>query len=86
MRKGEAMETTTKNLPGYSYGRSRLPRSSVTPADLMVLKESAQFTDADVGYLQLAGDVLQDQTERSLPSGGAKLSLRYRTSRGTLAT
>ncbi len=60
--KGEAMGTTTKSIPGYSYGHSTVMRSSVTPAELMVLKESAQFTDADVEYLRLAGDVLQDQT------------------------
>ena len=56
------MNRTTKNLPGYSYGQSPIPHSSVTPDDLTVLEESAQFTDADVEYLQLAADVLQDQT------------------------
>lgn len=57
------MQTTTKNLPGYSYGQSTVTPSSVTSAELKVLMESAQFTDTDVEYLRLAGDVLQDQTK-----------------------
>ncbi len=56
------MEATTNNLPGYSYGQSDVTHSAITPAELMILKESAQFTDADVEYLRLAGNVLQDQT------------------------
>jgi hypothetical protein len=57
------MEPTLKNIPGYDYDQSTVPHSSVTPAELMALKESAQFTDADAEYLRLAGDVLQDQTK-----------------------
>ena len=56
------MDTATDNIPGYSYGRSTVARSSVTQAELMTLKESAQLTDQDVEYLRLAGDVLRDQT------------------------
>lgn len=56
------MYPTNRSLPGYTYGQSTVMRSSVSPAELMTLKESAQFTEADVQYLRLAGDVLQDQT------------------------
>lgn len=56
------MDTATDNIPGYSYGQSTAAGSSVTAADLMALKESAQFTDQDVEYLRLAGEVLEDQT------------------------
>lgn len=57
------MDLTPKNIPGYSYGGLSVVHTSVSAADLAMLKETAQFTDEDVEHLHLAGDILEDQTK-----------------------
>ena len=57
------MNLTPKNIPGYSYGGLLVVHTSVSAADLAMLKETAQFTDEDVEHLHLAGDILEDQTK-----------------------
>ena len=50
-------------IPGYTYGNSDVPRSPISVAELDQLKQSVGFTAQDEQYLQMAGDVLADQTK-----------------------
>lgn len=54
----------SNNIPGYSYGQAAT--APVSLADLELLKKTLLFTDDDVRNLQLAGDVLADQTDAIL--------------------
>lgn len=56
------METTA--IKGYSYGTA--PASPVTIQDLELLKQTVLFTADDEKYLQMAGEVLKDQTDAVL--------------------
>ena len=56
------MNRIAESIPGYSYGESSVPPSSVSIRDLENLKVSAGFTDEDEGWLRMAGEVLADQT------------------------
>jgi hypothetical protein len=56
------MKRIAEQIPGYSYGNPEVARSSFSVADLDQLKISAGFTADDQHYLQLAGEVLTDQT------------------------
>lgn len=58
------LKTNAQNLPGYSYGAVEVARSPISIEELESLKASAGFTDEDERYLQLAGKVLADQTEK----------------------
>lgn len=55
---------TTSNIPGYTYGA--VGKSPVSLDDLALLKKTVFFSDEDVRCLQLAGDVLEDQTDQIL--------------------
>lgn len=55
---------TTSNIPGYTYGA--VGQSPVSLEDLDLLKKTVLFSDEDVRYLQLAGDVLEPQTNQIL--------------------
>ena len=63
-RGGWGMNATAESIPGYSYGRADVARSSVSEAELAQLKVSAGFTDEDERFLRMAGGVLRDQTEQ----------------------
>lgn len=52
------------NIPGYAYGQ--VGPSPVSLADLDLLKKTLLFTDDDVRYLRMAGEVLADQVEEVL--------------------
>jgi hypothetical protein len=54
----------TSSIPGYAYGQAA--PSPVSLTDLDLLKKTLLFTDEDEKYLQLAGEVLQDQTDQVL--------------------
>ncbi len=49
------------NIPGYAYGQ--VGPSPLTLSDLDLLKKTLLFTDEDVRYLRMAGDVLADQVD-----------------------
>ena len=53
-------------VPGYSLGDPRLPRSPVTLQDLELLRQTVLFTDDDVRYLRMAGEIMVPQTEAIL--------------------
>ena len=50
------------HLPGYTYGSSELQPSPVSLEELERLKISVGFTEEDGHFLQMAGEVLRDQT------------------------
>jgi hypothetical protein len=56
----------TQAIPGYTYGTPEVARSPVSPADFELLKTTVLFTDEDVRYLRMAGEVLSDQIEALL--------------------
>jgi hypothetical protein len=58
------MTNVAADVTGYSYGGADVARSPVSLQELAELKRSAGFTQEDRGYLQLAGAVLEDQTDR----------------------
>lgn len=58
------MEDRGASIPGYSYGQADVAPSRLSLAALEHLKISAGFTEEDWQALQLAGDVLADQTEK----------------------
>jgi hypothetical protein len=59
---GSFMREAAENIAGYAFGAAEIPRSPVTLQDLEQLKISVGFTDEDVRYLALAGEVLSGQT------------------------
>jgi hypothetical protein len=56
--------TVSIDIPGYNYGAQNIARSKVSREDLAALKESVRFTEEDELSLQLAGEVLADQTKQ----------------------
>lgn len=56
------MQSTGQSIPGYSYGSAEVEPSHVSLADLERLKISTGFTERDGQALQLAAEVLADQT------------------------
>ena len=53
-------------IPGYDYGVQTIVRSPLSVEDLDLLKQTVLFTEEDVGYLRLAGEVLEDQADEVL--------------------
>ena len=53
---------TEGQIFGYSYGGKEVGRSPITLEELKALQDTAGFTEEDEHYLQLAGEVLRDQT------------------------
>lgn len=49
-------------IPGYNYGDREVSRSPLSDKELEQLKVGAGFTQEDVRYLRMAGEVLRDQT------------------------
>lgn len=58
------MEAQTDKIPGYTYGH--VASSPISEADLDLLKQTVLFSDDDIQYLRLAGQVLEDQTDKVL--------------------
>jgi hypothetical protein len=56
------MKRVADIIHGYTYGSAEIPMSPVSPRELEDLKASVGFTNEDQRYLQLAGEVLADQT------------------------
>jgi hypothetical protein len=55
------MQTQTEHISGYAYGE--VAQSPVSESDLDLLKQTVLLSDDDIHYLQIAGKVLEDQTE-----------------------
>jgi hypothetical protein len=58
------MKKIAEHMPGYSYGAAEVATSPVSMLDLESLKISAGFTKEDQHFLQLAGEVLTNQTRQ----------------------
>jgi hypothetical protein len=58
------MRKISEHIPGYTYGTAAIGRSKVSVEDFERLKISAGFTEEDRRYLQVAGEVLADQTKQ----------------------
>ena len=58
------MKKIAEHMPGYSYGAPEVATSPVSMLDLESLKISAGFTEEDQHSLQLAGEVLTNQTRQ----------------------
>jgi len=57
------MERFAEQIEGYDYGAPSVARSPVTLEELEKLKITVGWTPEDERYLQLAGEVLTDQTK-----------------------
>jgi hypothetical protein len=57
------MERIAEHIDGYDYGTPSVARSPVTLEELVKLKITVGWTAEDDRYLQLAGQVLKDQTK-----------------------
>jgi len=55
--------TSQRSIPGYTYGSTALKPSPISLQDFELLKQAVLFTDEDVQYLRMAGEVLADQIE-----------------------
>ncbi len=53
-------------IKGYDYGKASLEKSPVSMQDLSLLKKTLLWSDDDTRYLQMAGEVLKDQTDAVL--------------------
>jgi hypothetical protein len=58
------MKMVADHIPGYAYGSAGLATSPVSLGELVDLKISVGFTQEDHQALQLAGEVLGDQTRQ----------------------
>jgi hypothetical protein len=58
------MKRVAEHIHGYSYGTTQVTHSPVSLQELENIKVTVGFTDEDQRYLQLAGEVLADQTGR----------------------
>jgi hypothetical protein len=77
-----------EQIKGYTYGSSSLEPSPVTAAELDLLKKTLLWSDEDNRFLQMAGEVLKDQTNDVLDLwygyvGGNSHLLHYFTKNGT---
>jgi hypothetical protein len=50
------------SVPGYTYGTGEVARSPLSLGELDLLERTVMFTEEDVRYLRMAGDVLEGQT------------------------
>lgn len=58
------MSSSADAIPGYTYGSSTIAASPVTQAELADLKTTVGLTSEDHQFLQLAGEVLKNQTQQ----------------------
>jgi hypothetical protein len=54
------------SVSGYTYGTGEVARSPLSLAELDLLGRTVMFTEEDVRYLRMAGDVLEGQTGQIL--------------------
>ena len=52
-------------IPGYTYGTSEVAKSPLSDEAFEKLKSSVGFTDEDVQYLKLAGEILTGEPMES---------------------
>src|SRR4051812_31863959 len=57
------MSTHTPSIAGYTFGTDQVAHSPVSLDELKRLQQTVTLGEDDRHYLQLAGDVLEDQTE-----------------------
>ncbi len=58
------MKRVAKEIPGYTFETAEVAASAVSLRELADLKTTVGFTTEDERYLQLAGEVLADQTKQ----------------------
>lgn len=58
------MKKVAESIDGYAYGAAEIAVSPVSMQELENLKVSVGFTVEDQRYLELAGEVLADQTRQ----------------------
>jgi len=76
-----------ESIKGYDYGKATLEHSPVTMQDLTLLKKTLLWSDEDDRYLNMAGEVLKDQTNEVLDLwygyvGGNEHLVHYFTKNG----
>ena len=52
-----------EEIPSYTYGTAEAAQSPISVKELEQLKQTVGFTNEDEKYLNLAGEVLADQTK-----------------------
>ena len=57
---------TKEQISGYTYGTAEVAKSPLSEQEFALLKQSVLFTDEDLRYLRMAGEVLEDQVEKVL--------------------
>ncbi len=57
---------TKEQISGYTYGTAEVAKSPLSEQEFDLLKQSILFTDEDLRYLRMAGEVLEDQVEKVL--------------------
>jgi hypothetical protein len=57
---------STTAVPGYTYGTNEVAKSPLSAEEFEALKQTVLFTEEDVRYLRMAGEVLEDQIENVL--------------------
>ena len=67
------MKQVAEHIHGYTYGAAEVPVSPVTLEQLVQLQISVGFTDEDQRALQLAGEVLGDQTKQIVEHWRSKI-------------
>ena len=58
------MKMVSHHIPGYDFGAVEVKTSPVSMKELESLKASVGFTEEDRLFLQMAGEVLGDQTKQ----------------------
>ncbi|CAM3313706.1 protoglobin domain-containing protein [Rhodothermus bifroesti] len=53
----------TRGIPGYTYGAPSVARTPLSLKEFEQLKQTVLFTDEDMRYLRMAGEVLKDQID-----------------------
>jgi hypothetical protein len=54
---------SNEQIPGYDFGEKSVPEASVNIGEFEHLEQSVRFTEEDEQYLQMAGDILNGQTD-----------------------
>jgi Protoglobin len=57
---------TATAMPGYTLGQASVAPSPLSDADFTLLQQTVLLGDDDLGYLRMAGEVLDDQVEAVL--------------------
>jgi Protoglobin len=58
------LNDATPTIAGYAYGDDEIPRSPITMPQLTELQITVGLSEEDRRYLQMAGEVLADQTRQ----------------------